>query len=325
MAGVHIVIDGAAAIPTGAAQDYGMSIVPQNVELGDDRFHSGTDDSEGLLRLLARTRVQPRVTPAPVEDYRLAFDLVLKWGVEVIALHPSEHLSASVRVAREAGSLLDPAAPLTIRETPLIGPALGLLAIRAAQAGIDDLDREAVAALIDRLLPRIGFLVVSPDLEYLRRFGAPAFARGLGEAEAWRAKLAGSMPSGGEDRAVPAGGGEPRPGGAAVGSTGLTDPAASAHALLQWTGAGFEIVAVTDGVGPALRQLATRVLDSLPKTGDWHLAAFSAGADAEAAAVATYLDAKRPTAEAWIAPCDPLTATLVGPGAFGLAWYSEPD
>jgi fatty acid-binding protein DegV len=313
MAGVHIVIDGAAAIPSGAAQDYGMSIVPQNVELGDDRFHSGTDDTEGLLRLLARTQVRPRVTPPPVEDYRLAFDQVLQWGVDVISLHPLASLSSSAGVAREAAGLLDRASALTILELPLIGPALGLLAIRAAQAGIDDMDRAAVSALIERLAPRIGLLVVSPDLDYLQRFGASAFAPELGEAEAWKAKL-GTLRH--DSTGEVAGGGAGQDGADA-------DATSSAHAILHLTEGRLEIVAVADGIGPALRELATRVLDSVPAESDWHLAAFSAGADAEAAAVATYLDAKRPTEEAWIASCDPLTATMVGPGAFGVAWYRE--
>jgi hypothetical protein len=72
----------------------------------------------------------------------------------------------------------------------------------------------------------------------------------------------------------------------------------------------------------ALRRLAGRILaDGRGRT--VHLAAASTGAEAEVAALATFLDAQLGLAEAWLAPADPVTAWLCGAGSFTVAWYVE--
>ena len=74
----------------------------------------------------------------------------------------------------------------------------------------------------------------------------------------------------------------------------------------------------------ALRRIIERVGERLPDDGAVHLGMLSADADAEAAALATFLDSRHHPVELWIAPADPALAVHTGPGAFGVAFYADP-
>ena len=69
----------------------------------------------------------------------------------------------------------------------------------------------------------------------------------------------------------------------------------------------------------ALRIAFERVGAGMGETGDVHVALASAGADAEAAALATVLSSRLFPTEIWIAPCDPALALEVGRGAYAVA------
>jgi fatty acid-binding protein DegV len=290
MAGVHIVVDNGAALPPGAAQDYSLSIVTYNVGLGEDLFHGGTDEPDlGFVEMLRDTQAAPTITAPPVEDYRNAFKEILGWGVDVLSLHPPASVLDSAAVARQAASeLAEGSERVRIVETICLGPALGLLAIRAAQAGIDEHPLDAIADMVKAIQHRIRMVAVATDA---------AFAGGLGGLE-----------------------------------LGEADPEDS-PALLELREGRLQLLSRPPDLGQALRALVAAIEgDSAPaqgetkedsSEGEWHLAAFSAAADAEAAAIATFLETRHAMSEAWIAPCDPLLVAMLGAGAFGVACYGE--
>lgn len=293
MAGVHVVVDNGAALPPGAAQDYSLSIVTYNVGLGEDLFHGGTDDPDlGFAEMLRETRVAPTITAPPVEDYRAIFEEILGWGVDVLSLHPPATLLDSASAARAAAAAFPESADrIRVLESVCMGPALGLLAVRAAQAGIDDHPLAAIVEMVEVVQQRIRMSVVATDT---------AYAGGLG--------------------------------GLALGDAAE----AGAPALLEMRGGRLELRERPPDLGQALRALVASLENDRGGTagskgskevdggeGDWHLAAFSAGADAEAAAIATFLESRHTMSEAWIAPGDPLLMAMLGAGSFGVACYGD--
>lgn len=99
---------------------------------------------------------------------------------------------------------------------------------------------------------------------------------------------------------------------------------AGPRALLRYENGGFQALGRSPDLGAALREIATWIGDHLDASGARHMAAFSAGADAEAAALATFLSSRHQPQEMWLAPCDPLSAIELGAGAFGVAFYCDP-
>jgi fatty acid-binding protein DegV len=95
--------------------------------------------------------------------------------------------------------------------------------------------------------------------------------------------------------------------------------------LVRLTGGAAEIAGRPADVGEGLRALAEAVRDGLAGQDDrpLHVALVSCGLDAEAAALATFLQTRLQPVEMWIAAATPAFATLAGPGSLALGFYVD--
>jgi fatty acid-binding protein DegV len=82
-----------------------------------------------------------------------------------------------------------------------------------------------------------------------------------------------------------------------------------------------QLVARAAGAGAALRQLAELSAAAADNDGPLHMALVSCGADAAAAALATFLQARLQPTEMWVAPAEVPLAAVFGEGAVGLGLY----
>lgn len=304
MAGVHIVVDSATALPRSAAQDLTVTIVTHNASVDGQPFH-GTDLTDpAFFDALQSAEHLPVVRCPTPEDFLEVFERVLGWGVEVISLHPPRELSDSAAAARAAAERLPADTPLSIVETAWPATALGLLVIHAAQAGIDDWPRAEVLGLIEAMEAGLHCIGVSGDPAYLRRFELPVF----GSAE--------SPGPAGPDGRGPFDEADER-------VNEQTDEQVDERVVFECRAGVIRALARVPDIGEALRRLVGEVATRVDAGSALHLGAFSAGADAETAAIATFLESRHQPAEIWIAPCDPVTAVAVGPGAFGVAFFSD--
>ncbi len=299
MAGVHLVVDSAAALPRGAVQNLALSMVTHGAVV-DQRPYHGTDLVDPAFFDALRSATTPPVVRRPTaEEFLDVFQRVLGWGVDVVSLHPSSKLSDSSAAARAAAGRLPAGAPLSIVETPWCSSALGLIAIRAAEAGIDDWPRADVLALIDAIAARLSLVGVSGDPAYLDRWG------GL-------ARVSGDSAAAADSRQIDA-----------TAGTGPHVAAADRRQVFEYRDGEINTLMHAADLGEALRRLAAEVTARVDPSTSSRLGFFSAGADAEAAAIATFLEGRLRPAEIWIAPCDPVLARLIGPGGFGVAFYAD--
>jgi DegV family protein with EDD domain len=280
MAAIHVVTDGTVALPEGTAEAALITIVPQNVIIADRTYRGGVDlTSNELYALLATAPTPPKTSQASPGAFLEAYQRVLAWGVEVVSIHLPRSLSGTADSARNAVALLPRGAPVTVIETEWTSSALGLIALRAAEAGAEGASRADIEALVAELSARMRLYFVVSDLAYLQRGGR------IGAGAAWL----GSMLK-------------------------LRPILALQHGAVR----PVERVRTT---GKALVRLAEIIGESL-EPGRAHVGLISGGADAEAAALATFLEGRFHPAELWIAPCDPAVAVHTGPGVFGAAVYS---
>jgi len=108
-----------------------------------------------------------------------------------------------------------------------------------------------------------------------------------------------------------------------LGEVAARPPDAEDRLICEARGGRIAPIAGAANLGDALRMLAAEVAARVEASGPVHMAVFGAGADAEAAAIATFLEARHQPVEMWLAPCDPVLAWQAGPGAFGVAFYSD--
>jgi fatty acid-binding protein DegV len=110
---------------------------------------------------------------------------------------------------------------------------------------------------------------------------------------------------------------------AGASSGGPAAPVAGGTMVVRELLAGtLDAVATVSSPIEGLRYLIDRVAEAVAADVPAHFGVQSAQADAEAAALATFLESRHLPAEIWIAPADPFTATLTRAGAFGLGLYS---
>ncbi|MBK7780238.1 MAG: hypothetical protein IPJ58_05500 [Ardenticatenia bacterium] len=296
MAAIHVLVDGGAALPLGAAVSYGLTQIAHHVQVGATRFHAGTADPADLNAALADPRMA--VLPAEFAELGEGYGAAVAMGVAVLSLHaPTRLRGMGAQAAAAAAAAGLPPERLAVRVLPLLGPGLGMLALHAAEVAQDPIPLTELADAIADLAERMHSETVAMDPVRLLAKAAEAGLRVIDRSGA----------IGGEA-------GSPTPGADGPLSYRLEVAAAG--------GAHLVIVDRCSDLSTAMRQLAARVLaDGRGKA--VHLAAASAGAEPEVAALATFLDAQLGLAEAWLAPADPLSAWLGGAGSFTVAWYAE--
>lgn len=99
---------------------------------------------------------------------------------------------------------------------------------------------------------------------------------------------------------------------------------APTHAVFELGAGTFAPIGPPSDVATALRGLVERVARAAG-AGALHIGVWSADADAEAAAVATFLESRHAPVELWVAPADPHLGIIGGPGSFGVAVYTAPE
>jgi fatty acid-binding protein DegV len=167
---VAIVTDSTASLPEGAAERWGIGVVPLDVVVDGRRYIEGVDLAPGeLLGALTRGAKVSTSQPSPAA-FAAAYDRAAASGArEIVSIHLSGELSGTVRAARLAAE----SAPVTVHvvDSRTVAMALGFAVLDAARFSIGP--------------------PASP---------APARAPGpLGAAQAWwraRARVERSLPTG---------------------------------------------------------------------------------------------------------------------------------
>lgn len=317
MAAIHVLVDGGAALPSGAAASYDLTQVAHHIQVGATRFHAGTAEPADLNAALADPRMA--VLPAETAELVEGYAAVAAMGVALLSLHaPTDLGGLADRAAAAAAAAGLPSERIAIRGLPLLGPGLGMVALHAAEVAQEAMPLVELAEDIVGLTAAMRSETVAMDPERLR---AKAAERGwsLRDPAAEAAEAAEEASGDGRSDATDTAETESK---AAPREQPAEGPICFRFDTADDGSTGLVIVDRCPDLNTAMRQLAGRILaDGRGRT--VHLAAASTGAEAEVAALATFLDAQLGLAEAWLAPADPLTAWLCGAGSFTVAWYAE--
>lgn len=109
---LHIVTDGAADMPPGWDQEYGIHVVPINIHFGDRTYLQGVDlSNEGFYRLVDESGKIPKTSQPSPHQFREVYQRIARVGETVLSLHVTSKLSgtydSAVAAARELAGKLD--------------------------------------------------------------------------------------------------------------------------------------------------------------------------------------------------------------------------
>jgi hypothetical protein len=182
--------------------------------------------------------------------------------------------------------------------------ALGLIGLRLAALGLDQAPRTDLVRVAEEVSARLTFLAVGDSARAAAR-GSASLADGVPVSE-------GAGSAGGQEEAD------------VRGSSARPVLGPSARPVLGLRSGAWTVIDWAADTGHGLRSLADRVVAlAADAQTALHIGLVGAGADAEVAALATFLEGRALPSELWIAPADRATAAVLGPGGFGVAVYAD--
>ena len=176
---VRVVCDSTADLDDKFRDAHGIQVVPLQVIIGDDSYRDGVDITPAdLYARMRRDGVSARTSQPTPAEFESVFRALTDAGDAVLCTTISSGLSGTYGSATQAAEALAdrPIRVIDTRSVSVGHYAAVTEAVRVAEAGAE---LDAVAAAVDRLLPRIRLLFTVETLEYLRRGGRIGGARAL--------------------------------------------------------------------------------------------------------------------------------------------------
>lgn len=179
---IRIVTDSTSDVPDTIITQYGITVVPAYINVGDQSFIDGVDLSrQAFYENLPQYRPHPS-TAAPAsglftETYNRLAD---EGATAIISIHIAAGLSAYYNSARLGAEATD-AVPIHLFDTGQLSLGSGWLSIIAAEAAAAGCSAAQIMDQLDESLPRVRTFAALDTLEYLRRGGRVGWAQfGLG-------------------------------------------------------------------------------------------------------------------------------------------------
>lgn len=169
---IRIVTDSTCDLPADIIQEHAIEVVPLYINIGDEGYLDGVELSrEDFYRGLPDYKDFPTTAVPGIEAFRKVFErLALEGASEIISIHISKSLSATVDVARSAAKQCK-ALPVTVLDSDQLSLGTGFLVEAAAKAaGAGKRMQEILAQLQDQI-QRTHVFAALDTLEFLKRSG----------------------------------------------------------------------------------------------------------------------------------------------------------
>ena len=169
---IRIVADSTCDLPDELVNEFNINIVPLYINFGDQGYLDGIEISrqEFYQRMPDASPLPTTATPG-VDMFRQAYDRMAEEGAtQVLSIHVSVNLSATVNVARTAAEATT-SVPVTVYDSRQLSLGMGYLVLAAAQAARDNKSMDEIISTLDELNTRTYVFAALETLEYLQRSG----------------------------------------------------------------------------------------------------------------------------------------------------------
>lgn len=179
---IRIVTDSTSDLPKSVIQKLGITVVPLFINIGDKGYLDGVEITrEEFYTSLPNYDTHPTTgTPGTFPITQIYKKLADEGATEILSIHISKNLSATVDVAASAAKEFDQV-PVTVRDSQQLSTGTGFQVETAAQLVEEGKTMEEVIKELDDMSERSFVAAKLDTLEYLRRSGRMnAVMTGLG-------------------------------------------------------------------------------------------------------------------------------------------------
>lgn len=157
MPDIHIVTDSSAQFTDPRITDkYPITVVPNQLWIGDTRYRGGIDlSAEEAMRLARHEHAKVEVHAPSVEDFAAVYRRLASRHVGILSIHPSRNFYPSYENARQAATQVAGHCKVAVVDTKSISVGQGMLVTVAAKAAtqtqdLDDIVQQLRSA-VDRM------------------------------------------------------------------------------------------------------------------------------------------------------------------------------
>jgi DegV family protein with EDD domain len=169
---VKIVTDSTCDLPQTVVDEYGITVIPLYINVGDRSYIDGVELSrEEFYKNLPSYPTPPTTSVPGAEVFLNTYQKLIADGADqILSIHVASSLSATADVAHSAAETLTNV-PVTVFDAGQITLGTGLLAIAAAQAAVSGKTMEEIVSMLKDMISRTYSFAALDTLEYLRRSG----------------------------------------------------------------------------------------------------------------------------------------------------------
>ena len=169
---IRIVTDSTCDLPEATVAEYGITVVPLYINVGDQSYLDGVELSRQEFYKRLPDYETPPTTAAPgPEVFRQTYERLADEGATgVLSIHISISLSATMDVARLGAKETD-AVPVTVLDSKQLSLGTGFLVLAAARAAAEGRSMAEITTLLEEQILRTHVFAALDTLEFLRRSG----------------------------------------------------------------------------------------------------------------------------------------------------------
>jgi len=169
---IRIVTDSTCDLPPHTIAQHGIRVVPLYINIGSQGYLDGVDmQREEFYTRLPGFSHHPTTAVPSTDKFQKAYaELAAEGASEVLSIHISAALSASVNVARTAAQEKNPV-PVTVLDSRQLSLGTGFLVETAAQMAAAGAKMADILAALENQIKRSHVFAGLDTLEFLRRSG----------------------------------------------------------------------------------------------------------------------------------------------------------
>ena len=169
---IHVVLDSTADLTAELQARYQITIVPINIQFGQESFRENVDlDRGSFYHKIEATNQLPKTSQPSPGAFIAAYRAIARPGDSILSMHVTSKLSGTCQSAELAAKELRGEIPVTVLDSQSGSAGLGFMAIEAARMAEAGADMAALVQRMDEIRPRVNIFLSPENLKYLQMSG----------------------------------------------------------------------------------------------------------------------------------------------------------
>lgn len=169
---IKVVTDSTNDLPPEIIEQYGITVIPMYINIGDQGFQDGIDITrKEFYNRLPQSDPFPTTAAPGIEQFTAVYSRLMEAGADqILSIHISSSLSAVMDVAHKAAEQFS-GIPVTVYDSDQLSLGTGFQVQTAAQAAEKGLPVEEILAILKDQSSRSYVFAALDTLEFLKRGG----------------------------------------------------------------------------------------------------------------------------------------------------------